>query len=84
MQLRLLSIQTDTILEVRKPFHYRLKSSKCSISSVIAEGREDEPCEYDINSAPVDSISQPIKASLRHLSSNALFPPANILCGGVP
>lgn len=66
--LRVLSIVTDTELDVRHPLGHPLASSKQNMSSVIAEGRNGEPCEHAVNSGPASSISQLIM-----ISSNAAF-----------
>ena len=56
------------LFEASNPPGYCAGSSKLNMSSVIAEGRNEVPCEHAVISGPADSISQ-----LSNISPSAVF-----------
>lgn len=56
-----LSTAMDTGAEARNPFGCSAGSSKLNISSVIADGRNEDPWQQAVISGPGNSISQLIK-----------------------
>lgn len=64
----MLSTVTDMGFEESNPPGNRAGSSKLNMSSVIAEGRNEVPCEHVLISGPANSISQ-----LSNISPSADF-----------